>query len=190
MSTKKTAADTFTVAGRQYSSRLLVGTGKYKDMDETRAAIEASYASRCPGCGNAVTVSHGNSEYSFYGHLRQGRVYVQQGQMVEQGDVIGYVGNSGLQLPAISLGLWHNFGDDTPFDIQRALVRGLFFGMITFIAFGGIVVVLWKGGLLVLEGQITAGELVSFLLYAVSVAAAITALASSVVEATSTTGPR
>ncbi len=62
--------------------------------------------------------------------------------------------------------------------IQRALVRGLFFGMITFIAFGGIVVVLWKGGLLVLEGQITAGELVSFLLYAVSVAAAITALAS------------
>ena len=62
--------------------------------------------------------------------------------------------------------------------IQRALVRGLFFGMLTFIAFGGIVVVLWKGGLLVLEGQITAGELVSFLLYAVSVAAAITALAS------------
>ena len=62
--------------------------------------------------------------------------------------------------------------------IQRALFRGLFFGMITFIAFGGIVVVLWKGGLLVLEGQITAGELVSFLLYAVSVAAAITALAS------------
>jgi len=62
--------------------------------------------------------------------------------------------------------------------VQRALVRGLFFGMITFVAFGGIVVVLWKGGLLVLEGQITAGELVSFLLYAVSVAAAITALAS------------
>jgi subfamily B ATP-binding cassette protein MsbA len=62
--------------------------------------------------------------------------------------------------------------------IQRALVRGVFFGLITFIAFGGIVAVLWKGGLLVLEGQITAGELVSFLLYAVSVAAAITALAS------------
>ncbi|MBT8479623.1 MAG: ATP-binding cassette domain-containing protein [Gemmatimonadetes bacterium] len=62
--------------------------------------------------------------------------------------------------------------------IQRALVRGIFFGLITFIAFGGIVVVLWKGGLLVLEGQITAGELVSFLLYAVSAAAAITALAS------------
>ncbi|MEA3277893.1 MAG: thiazole synthase [Pseudomonadota bacterium] len=38
------AADTFSVAGREYSSRLLVGTGKYKDMDETRRAIEASGA--------------------------------------------------------------------------------------------------------------------------------------------------
>ena len=36
--------DTFTVAGRTFSSRLLVGTGKYKDMDETQAAIEASGA--------------------------------------------------------------------------------------------------------------------------------------------------
>ncbi|MFC3608002.1 thiazole synthase [Stutzerimonas tarimensis] len=34
----------FTLAGRTYQSRLLVGTGKYKDMDETRAAIEASGA--------------------------------------------------------------------------------------------------------------------------------------------------
>lgn len=45
--------------------------------------------------GNAVTISHGNGEYSFYGHLRQGHINVQQGQMVEQGDIIGYVGNSG-----------------------------------------------------------------------------------------------
>jgi len=45
--------------------------------------------------GNAVTVSHGNGEYSFYGHLRQGRLAVSQGQMVERGDLIGYIGNSG-----------------------------------------------------------------------------------------------
>ncbi len=32
------------VAGREYRSRLLVGTGKYKDLDETSAAIEASGA--------------------------------------------------------------------------------------------------------------------------------------------------
>ncbi len=33
-----------TVAGKTFSSRLLVGTGKYKDLDETRDAIEASGA--------------------------------------------------------------------------------------------------------------------------------------------------
>jgi thiazole synthase len=44
MSTDTQTQDTFTVAGREFSSRLLVGTGKYKDMDETRAAIEASGA--------------------------------------------------------------------------------------------------------------------------------------------------
>jgi thiazole synthase len=36
--------DTFTVAGRTFTSRLLVGTGKYKDMNETREAIIASGA--------------------------------------------------------------------------------------------------------------------------------------------------
>jgi len=36
--------DVFEVAGRTFHSRLLVGTGKYKDMEETAAAIEASGA--------------------------------------------------------------------------------------------------------------------------------------------------
>jgi len=36
--------DYFTLAGKNYSSRLLVGTGKYKDLEETRLAIEASGA--------------------------------------------------------------------------------------------------------------------------------------------------
>ncbi len=38
------ATDAFTVAGRSYRSRLLLGTGKYKDLDETRRAVEASGA--------------------------------------------------------------------------------------------------------------------------------------------------
>lgn len=36
--------DAFTIAGKTYQSRLLVGTGKYKDMTETQQAIEASGA--------------------------------------------------------------------------------------------------------------------------------------------------
>jgi L-glyceraldehyde 3-phosphate reductase len=35
-------------------------------------------------------------------------------------------GRSGLDLPAISLGLWHNFGDDVPFERQRAILRRAF----------------------------------------------------------------
>jgi thiazole synthase len=37
-------ADSFVLAGVTYHSRLLVGTGKYKDLEETRLAIEASGA--------------------------------------------------------------------------------------------------------------------------------------------------
>lgn len=36
------------------------------------------------------------------------------------------VGRSGLKLPAVSLGLWHNFGDDKPFGVQRAILRRAF----------------------------------------------------------------
>ncbi len=35
-------------------------------------------------------------------------------------------GRSGLKLPAISLGLWHNFGDDTPHDVKRSIARKAF----------------------------------------------------------------
>ncbi|AHH93825.1 L-glyceraldehyde 3-phosphate reductase [Kutzneria viridogrisea] len=35
-------------------------------------------------------------------------------------------GRSGLKLPAISLGLWHNFGDDRPYESGRAIARRAF----------------------------------------------------------------
>jgi L-glyceraldehyde 3-phosphate reductase len=42
-------------------------------------------------------------------------------------------GRSGLKLPAISLGLWQNFGGDAPFERQRAIVRRAFdFGITHF----------------------------------------------------------
>jgi len=40
----KMSKNNLIIAGKPYSSRLLVGTGKYKDFDETRAAVEASGA--------------------------------------------------------------------------------------------------------------------------------------------------
>ena len=43
-------------------------------------------------------------------------------------DAMSYrrVGRSGLKLPAISLGLWYNFGDDRTIDSQRAILRRAF----------------------------------------------------------------
>jgi L-glyceraldehyde 3-phosphate reductase len=35
-------------------------------------------------------------------------------------------GRSGLDLPAVSLGLWHNFGDEQSLDVQRAILRRAF----------------------------------------------------------------
>ncbi len=40
-------------------------------------------------------------------------------------------GRSGLQLPVLSLGLWHNFGDTTPMETQKAIVRTAFDAGIT-----------------------------------------------------------
>jgi subfamily B ATP-binding cassette protein MsbA len=62
--------------------------------------------------------------------------------------------------------------------IHRAKMRALLFGVVGFIAFAGVVAVLWEGGQLVLDGALTPGALVSFLLYAITVAAAVGSLAS------------
>src|ERR1700761_3181850 len=35
-------------------------------------------------------------------------------------------GRSGLKLPAVSLGLWQNFGDEVPLEVQRAILRRAF----------------------------------------------------------------
>ncbi len=40
-------------------------------------------------------------------------------------------GRSGLRLPVLSLGLWHNFGDTTPIETQKAIVRTAFDAGIT-----------------------------------------------------------
>ncbi len=61
--------------------------------------------------------------------------------------------------------------------LQRALVRGTFFGVITLATFGGMAIVLWQGGRMVLQDTLTAGALVSFLLYTVTVASSVGTLA-------------
>lgn len=45
--------------------------------------------------GNTVVIDHGTGEYSVLCHMRQGSVVVSRGDRVEQGQVIGRIGNSG-----------------------------------------------------------------------------------------------
>jgi len=52
--------DTWTLAGQQYSSRLIVGTGKYKDFEETAKAVEASGAEIVTVAVRRVNVSDPN----------------------------------------------------------------------------------------------------------------------------------
>lgn len=61
--------------------------------------------------------------------------------------------------------------------LERAEARAILVGVVTFTAFAAVVVVLWQGGRLVLAGDLTPGTLVAFLLYAVTIAGAITSLA-------------
>jgi thiazole synthase len=54
------ANDRWTVAGRTFSSRLIVGTGKYKDFEENAAAVEASGAEIVTVAVRRVNVSDPN----------------------------------------------------------------------------------------------------------------------------------
>jgi thiazole synthase len=54
--------DSFELAGKRYQSRLIVGTGKYRDFTETRAAIEASGAEIVTVAVRRVNITDRNRE--------------------------------------------------------------------------------------------------------------------------------
>jgi ATP-binding cassette, subfamily B, bacterial MsbA len=57
--------------------------------------------------------------------------------------------------------------------LRRSVTRALFFSVIGFVSFSASVLVLWIGGRMVLTGDLTAGTLVSFLLYSAMAASAV-----------------
>ncbi|UXY15325.1 thiazole synthase [Chitiniphilus purpureus] len=61
--------DPFLIAGKPYSSRLLVGTGKYKDFTETRAAIDASGAQIVTVAIRRVNIGQNAGEPSLLDYL-------------------------------------------------------------------------------------------------------------------------
>jgi subfamily B ATP-binding cassette protein MsbA len=59
--------------------------------------------------------------------------------------------------------------------VQRAKLRAIFVPAVTFVGFSTVALVLWVGGRLVAAGNLTPGQLVTFLLYTLTVAGAIVA---------------
>ena len=57
--------------------------------------------------------------------------------------------------------------------VRRARLRAIFIPTVTFVMFSTLALVLWQGGRLVISGDLTAGNLVTFLLYTLTVAGAI-----------------
>jgi murein DD-endopeptidase MepM/ murein hydrolase activator NlpD len=55
-----------------------------------------SFAGRHGGYGNAVVLAHGNSVSTLYGHMSRFARHIRVGTHVQQGDLIGYVGMTGL----------------------------------------------------------------------------------------------
>jgi thiazole synthase len=62
-------ADPLVIAGRAYRSRLLIGTGKYKDFRETRAAIDASGAEIVTVAIRRTNIGQNPNEPSLLDHL-------------------------------------------------------------------------------------------------------------------------
>ncbi len=65
------------------------------------------------------------------------------------------------------------------FEVSRKRIRvmSIFVGIMTMAAFGSVAAVLWFGGRMVMDGQLSVGELASFILYTLIVAMALSALA-------------
>jgi len=55
-----------------------------------------SFAGRRGGYGNALVLAHSNSVSTLYGHMSRFAKHIRVGSHVQQGDVIGYVGMTGL----------------------------------------------------------------------------------------------
>ncbi|WP_028449532.1 MULTISPECIES: thiazole synthase [Chitinibacter] len=62
-------SDTFQIAGKTYQSRLIVGTGKYKDFTETRAAVDESGAEIVTVAIRRVNIGQDASQPSLLDYL-------------------------------------------------------------------------------------------------------------------------
>ena len=85
------------------------------------------FAGEKGGYGNVIIINHGNGYKTLYGHQKGFAKGIRQGQNIKKGDLIGYVGNTGLSSgPHLHLGLYKNGTAIDPLPvINQAKVEGL-----------------------------------------------------------------
>lgn len=67
-------------------------------------------------CGNGLLIDHGQGLQSFYCHLKNGSIIVKPGDVVEEGQVLGQVGQSGYsEFPHLHFALIHKGAHIDPF---------------------------------------------------------------------------
>ncbi len=67
------------------------------------------FCGRKGGYGNVIIINHGNGYKTLYAHMAHFRHGMHRGKYVKQGQVIGYVGSTGLSTgPHLHFGLYHN----------------------------------------------------------------------------------
>lgn len=68
-----------------------------------------NFAGKDGGYGNVVVIQHDNRYQSLYAHLSRFASFIKQGQWVNQGQIIGYVGSTGLATgPHLHFGFYDN----------------------------------------------------------------------------------
>lgn len=78
--------------------------------------ISAGYSG---GAGNMVKIRHNNSYISGYNHLSRYAKGIRSGKRISQGDVIGYVGSTGLSTgPHLDFRIWKNGSNINPLSIK------------------------------------------------------------------------
>ena len=70
----------------------------FRDGEEDRLIVTDEDKTRIKDkeCGNGIVISHKNGYESQYCHLKQNSISVRNGDKVKQGDILGFVGNSGF----------------------------------------------------------------------------------------------
>jgi murein DD-endopeptidase MepM/ murein hydrolase activator NlpD len=91
-----------------------------------RAAMDGvvALAGRNGGYGNFVKLSHGNGLVTGYGHMS--RFAVRAGERVSRGEIIGYVGSTGMSTgPHLHYELWRNGVPVNPGNVSYSSVQQL-----------------------------------------------------------------